>query len=71
MGTLLKLNRVESEADVFEYPASGLVDYQEVWERLVVVMQADQEYLIWSEPANVLKQKILFIKLNLKQNLNI
>lgn len=72
MGTLLKLNRVESEADVIEYPASGLVDYQEVWERLVVVvMQADQEYLIWSEPANVLKQKILFIKLNLKQNLNI
>lgn len=65
------MNRVESEADVIEYPASGLVDYQEVWERLVVVMQADQEYLIWSEPANVLKQKILFIKLNLKQNLNI
>lgn len=65
------MNRVESEADVIEYPASGLVDYQEVWERLVVVMQADQEYLIWSKPANVLKQKILFIKLNLKQNLNI
>lgn len=49
----------------------ALWNYQEVWEELVVVVQADQEYLIWSEPANVLKQKILFIKLNLKQNPNI
>lgn len=49
----------------------ALWNYQEVWEELVVVVQADQEYLIRSEPANVLKQKILFIKLNLKQNPNI
>lgn len=60
MGTLSKLNRLESEAAL----AVGALpqiqwNYQQAqgWG-----IKADQEYLIWSQQASVFKQKIPFIK---------